>query len=259
MQFVLLMALVFQAPDTSLVHAAQQALQTTPIEAFDSATGATTVSFALELDLDGDGTNEIAAALRPAFRQTPTLIFFRRTADGTLSRIVEGLAPGPLTPLSGRLKDSHTQRVGVDMTPDPGPKPLDTLAFVRIAMAQKFSVVVYRTFFHMDMRNGTHFLIRETNAMLPHPDDQTCEGFQFSPIEGMAYGTYAGSDTTKYLAVQTQGELTLYHFSGVETPGWLLQTSETIRIANLAEVVTLPTGQIGVRAHGRLYPVERPR
>lgn len=59
-------------------------------------------------DVDGDGTVEVFLLVDTHYQQTPTILIFRVTKSGTVQRLVEGLAPGPLIPANGERLDSHT-------------------------------------------------------------------------------------------------------------------------------------------------------
>lgn len=73
-------------------------------------------------DMDGDGRDEIFLAIKPHYRQSPSIIIFTRDKRGKLSRVKEGLAPGPLVAVTGDYIDDHTLGVGVDMTVGPNKK-----------------------------------------------------------------------------------------------------------------------------------------
>ncbi|MCK7509606.1 MAG: hypothetical protein MZV70_39895 [Desulfobacterales bacterium] len=70
----------------------------------------------VEGDLDGDGVDEVVMLMRPHFRQSPTIVIFQVSKNLRVRRVKEGLAPGPLQPLSGDFLDSHTLGMGVDVT-----------------------------------------------------------------------------------------------------------------------------------------------
>lgn len=226
MLLALTLVALAQAQTPALRTRVEQALQTAPIEAFDTVIGKTVVRSAMMIDLDQQGDSEVVAVLAPAYRQTPTLIFFRQDSAGGLQRIAEGLAPGALIPLSRTQGDSHVLRVGVDMVAANG-APIDTVKFVQIANANKMSLVVYRTFMHADMRTGATFFIQQSGTELPAGNDGTCLDFEFSPIVDAAYGTLAGGGEARYLVVLTKGLLTFYSFNGVSATGWLSKTTWT--------------------------------
>ena len=44
-----------------------------------------------------------------------TIVFYRIAENLEVSRVIEGLAPGPLQPLSGEYLDSHTLGAAADL------------------------------------------------------------------------------------------------------------------------------------------------
>ena len=258
MTLFLVLALV-QSPDTSLLTRVQRALAASPIEKFDSVQGNTEVRAVLPLDLGGDSIPAIAAILRPAFRQTPTIIFFRRLGADSLERLTEGLAPGALIPVNEGQQDSHVLRVGVDFTPETHGGPYDTLAMIRTALHTGFNVVVYRTFIHVDQRHGQHFFVLMTDHTLPPDDSLTCQEFRFGEVLEAKYGHLPGGGGTNFLVVRTPGEVTIYTFLGVTPDGWIAKRSQRRRLQRDDQVLTsLTDGTIALTANGKSDPITAP-
>lgn len=197
------------------------ALAADRIEVFDSAVGHPKLVKAVPMELNGDTIPEWAVAIQPDFRQTPTILIYRRGSDGALVRIVEGLAPGRLVPVDGSQRDTHTFGVGVDFTPESTGTPLDTTNLMRMANRTGLSIVGYGTFFHADMRSRTTYVIRNSGKTVPADTSLSCAHFQFAPVLDLAYGTLRGDPANRYLVALTPGQITLYRFSALSADGWI--------------------------------------
>ena len=76
----------------------------------------TKIENAVRADLDGDGALEVVLHVMPHYRQSATIVIFRVDKELVVTRLKEGLAPGPLVPLSGTFLDSHSIGHAVDLT-----------------------------------------------------------------------------------------------------------------------------------------------
>src|SRR5690242_5459319 len=56
-------------------------------------------------DLDGDGQSEVIFHFMPHYRQSPTIVIYRITKDLAVTRVTEGLAPGPLHAITDDFLD----------------------------------------------------------------------------------------------------------------------------------------------------------
>lgn len=146
-------------------------------------------------DLDGDGQAEVVMQFKPHYRQSPSIIIFRVDDDMKVTRVVEGLAPGPLVPVSGDYLDSHTLGMAVDMSIDQKGKTVSAdkqKEFVQIAMKQFGGVVEYRNWLHVDGRSGKKMYLDMTDAQLPN-DKNNCEDFEFSTVDAIEIATKENS------------------------------------------------------------------
>jgi hypothetical protein len=251
-------AAFIQTQTPTLQARVEQALLTAPLESIDTVVGHTIVRAALPIDLDHTGDPEVLAVIAPAFRQTPTIIFFRQLPNGGLERVLEGLAPGDLVPVSHTQMDSHVLGVGADMIVGDG-TPIDTVKFVQIAMASKMSIVVYRTFMHADMRKGASYFIQESAAALPSGVDGTCQDFEFSPVLDIAIGRLSGGGDTPFVVALTKGTVTLYRLTGLTPAGWLERTSWSRPVTpTITGLKTLPNGMITLAGLGEGDPIQAP-
>jgi hypothetical protein len=92
----------------------------------------------------------VAAAVSPPYREFPTVIFFRAAADGSWSRVFEGLIPGVQGQRTSLL-DLHTRGQAFDYTVGPDDAPVTPELVPKIlALAAKnhLSTVVHAYFFH---------------------------------------------------------------------------------------------------------------
>jgi len=174
---VLSLLLSIQRPDTGLAAEVRIALATAPIEVFEKDTGHVSVTGILVLDVGGQEAPLAFAWIVPSFRQTPTVLVYRRGPSGELQRVTEGLAPGRLQPLSGRLRDAHTLGQAADLTVGHG-EPVDTMKFISAAIGQRMSVARYHGFFHLDMRLGFAGYVDLSDRTLPPTDTATCGSFE---------------------------------------------------------------------------------
>ncbi len=178
---------------------------------------------ALITDLDGDGTTEVVAQFRPHFRQSPTIVIYRLSKLGKVSRVREGLAPGELVPVSGDYLDSHVAGLAMDFSiEDKQDDPKTRREVVALALEEFGGVVEYLTFFHADGRQGTGTFIDmtfiEKDAL---PAARSCEGFEFSRVLGIAAGRLAGGGKGTYLAASVSDGIYVYRIEGFTSEGFL--------------------------------------
>jgi hypothetical protein len=170
--------------DSTLIREFSALLQAAPIERLESHTASLAVTQVILTDLDADGSTEAVVSIRPTLRQTPTLLVFRRSADGSWERNREGLVPGRLRPVSGRLVDTHVHRVGIDMTAGDG-SPQSNQRVLNAAASRGMSLVAFRGFLHADTRVGAALLVDLSQWPLPSGTTNTCEDFEFSQPEAI--------------------------------------------------------------------------
>jgi hypothetical protein len=178
---------------------------------------------ALAADLDGDGTAELVARFRPHFRQSPTIVIYRLSKRGKVSRVREGLAPGRLVPVSGDYLDSHAAGWGVDFSIEENQDdPKARRAIVGIALEDFGGVVEYLTFFHADGREGRGTFIDMTFVEKEKlPESRSCEGFEFSRVLGIAAGRLEGGGKGTYLAASVPDGIYVYRIEGFTSEGFL--------------------------------------
>ncbi len=140
----------------------------------------------IEADLDDDGEDEVIFHVTPHYLQSPTIIIFKVSKDLKVTRVIEGLAPGPLLPRRSDFIDSHTLGGAVDFTiGKEQSNPAKRKEVVKLSLEKMGGVVEYRNFIHMDDRKGKGLYIDMTNLAKP-PAKDNCEAFEFSMPDEIA-------------------------------------------------------------------------
>jgi hypothetical protein len=189
-------------------------------------------------DLDRDGQAEVVALMRPHYRQSAPIVLYRLGKNFEVTRVREGLAPGPLVPVGGAYLDSHTLGEAADLT-IAGPGPPDRGNVLAAMLQSGFGgVVEYRSFFHADRRAGAGAYIDMRHADVPG-GAQTCARFEFARVEAIAAGAAEPDPTNVYLVAHLGPELWLYQVSAFLADGLLRKTVRVERTP--ADFVRLAT------------------
>lgn len=177
----------------------------------------------VEGDLDGDGSDEVVMLMRPNFRQSPTVVIFQVSKNLKVRRVKEGLAPGPMQPLSGDFLDSHTLGMGVDASLTEAQSDAGRRRdFAVLSMKEMGGVVEYANFLHMDGRKGKGMYIDMTWLPQP-PKDQNCENFEFSRVDEIAVAR-KDDGSGNYLLAMVGRELYVYKIHKIRADGLLDKT-----------------------------------
>jgi hypothetical protein len=178
------------------------------------------VEDALVADVDDDGNEEVILLVKPHYRQSPTIVLFKVSKDLKVKRVIEGLAPGPLVPVSGDYLDSHTLGMGVDLTIQGAEKdPKNRKEAVTIALKEMGGVVEYRSFFHTDGRKGKAPVYVDMSH-LEAPKNGSCEAFEFSTVDAIKVAS-KDDGTGHYLLALVGKELYTYKIKKITTDGFL--------------------------------------
>lgn len=182
-------------------------------ELFASKIYRTKIENVLIADLDRDGNPEVVVLFVRHYRQSAPIVIYRLSEDLSVTRVKEGLAPGPLVPLSGAYLDSHEPSQAADFSLDTKDGLPDRDKAVKALIASKFGgLVEYRTFFHADSRTGELAYVDMRHADIPS-DKNNCEEFEFSRVDAIAAGALEEKRTKTYLAARVGAELWLYHIA----------------------------------------------
>lgn len=258
---VLAVSLLSPRQDTTIVATVRATAAREPVEAFKAEQGRVPVHDIQLLDIDGDGSPEAFVSIVPSVRQTPTILVYTYAPQRGARRLLEGLVPGQLQPVSGRFVDDHTMGFGIDMTVDGGGNPGAFDQMLASAVQNGMSLVRYRTFLHADGRKGFLSFVDLSDRALPTRGTKTCEDFEFSPVDGLATGTLSGSGNTRYLVALTTKDVTIYLFRGVRSNGTLdKETWVRPRPARVTILKVLANGEVQFgMSDGRTEPLAAPR
>ena len=224
---------VSQTPAVSPVAAAieKYVLETEYPEEFDDVLYRVRAENLVIADIDGDGRQEAIAHYIPHYRQSPTIVIYQVARDMTVTRVKEGLAPGPLQPLTGDYLDSHTIGNGVDMSIG-GQQEGDQASHLRMVdsiLDQFGSVVEYADFFHVDNRKGIGTYVDMTGVK--QPEAKTCESFEFSEVDGISVGIVRSVGDAVLLAAWVNDKVYLYRIKALNSDGMIDKEMWTVDTA----------------------------
>lgn len=188
-------------------------------EVFGSTSYKTRIEGFLDVDVDNDGVNEFVVLFYPHYRQSAPILIYKVAQDLKVSRIAEGLAPGPLQPLTGDYLDSHTlgQAVDFEIT---GIKTAPE-EILKVTSTNKMNgLAVYDSFYHMDARNGLPYVIDMRGVAVPS-NKHDCSSFEFSRVKQIAAGHVREDSSKNYLAAWVGDEIYVYLIEGVSDQGLL--------------------------------------
>jgi hypothetical protein len=200
-------------------------------ELFGDRSYRTKIENAVIADLDGDGQSEVIVHFMPHYRQSPTIMIYRVAPDMTVTRVKEGLAPGPLQPLTNEFLDSHTLGEAVDF--DLAGQQGDAAArrkFGESAMRQFGGVVEYANFYHADGRKGAGVYV-DMAGTTPPDKSRTCEDFQFSAVREISVGAVAAIGKENVLAAWAHSNVYLYRIKSFAPSGLLDKQMWTVDLA----------------------------
>ncbi len=188
-------------------------------EVFGDADYKTRIENVLDVDIDNDGSNEFVVLYFPHYRQSPPIVIYKVSANLEVKKVTEGLAPGPLQPLSGDYLDSHNLGMAVDFEVDS--KNATPQGVLRIAAKDGMvGLVAYENFFHMDGRKGSPSYIDMRGVKVPK-GKHDCAGFEFSRVKDIAVGGLQEYPKRNYLAAWVGDEVWVYLIRGISQDGLL--------------------------------------
>jgi len=170
------------------------------------------------VDVDNDGSNEVVILYFPHYRQSAPIVIYKISSDLKVTRVAEGLAPGPLQKVSGDYLDSHNLGMAADFEIQGGATPESVLQSV--AKSGMSGLVAYDAFFHMDGRSGFPFFIDMRGVKLPSAKHD-CASFEFSHVKQIAVGHLREDSSNNYLAALVGDEIYVYLIHGVTNDGLL--------------------------------------
>lgn len=171
------------------------------------------------IDVDGDGVMEVFLQSFPHYRQSPTITIYQVDSKGSVSRLVEGLAPGPLVAVKEEddYFDPHTTGTAMDMQLNHA-DPEKMKIFAKSSLKFGMSPVLYKNFIHTDKREGRPTFI--DLSYTSYKEENACENFQFSSPDALAAGLLKGKKERCFIALVGE-ELYCYAIKGITDDGWL--------------------------------------
>jgi len=202
-------------------------------EVFGSTNYKTRIMGVLDVDVDNDGDNEVVVLFHPHYRQSAPVLIYKVTTELKISRIAEGLAPGPLQPLTGDYLDSHTLGQAVDFEiKDDKSATAKTSPEEVLKTASKNHLngfVIYDSFYHMDGRTGLPYLIDMRGVSVPS-NKHDCSSFEFSQVKQIAAGHLREDAGKNYLAAWVGDEIYVYLITGVSDQGLLDKKKWVVKV-----------------------------
>lgn len=209
----------------------------------------TKIENAVIADLDGDGIPEVIVHYTPHYRQSATIVIFRVDKSLQVTRVKEGLAPGPLVALTGEYLDSHALGMGVDFVVGlkPGEENL-AKSFGKLALEHFGGVVQYKNFQHADARKGQGAYIDMTHVDVP-ASKQDCGDFEFSRVIQITAGKLNPESTRSYVAALVSSDIWLYQVEEFLPNGLLKKTIRVEKAPNdFVEFMPVSDGLMRYRA-----------
>ena len=157
-------------------------------EVFGTEQYKTRIEGVLDVDVDNDGAREIVVLYYPHYRQSAPIVIYKISSDLKVTRVTEGLAPGPLQKVSGDYLDSHNLGMGVDFEIQ-GENATPEKVLQIAAKSGMSGLVAYDSFFHMDGRTGSpSFIDMRGIKLLTKKHD--CASFEFSRVKQIAVAIF---------------------------------------------------------------------
>jgi len=185
----------------------------------------TKIENAIVADLDDDGRPEVVVHFTPHYRQSAPIVIYRVEKGLQVTRVKEGLAPGPLVPLTGAYLDSHTLGMGVDFIYafKTAEEEAARKKVVEIGLQRFGGYVQYKSFSHADARSGNRAYIDMTHATVAGGKD-SCADFEFSRVAQISAGRLGPELSRTYLAALVGEEIWLYRIDEFLPNGLLKKT-----------------------------------
>jgi hypothetical protein len=201
-------------------------LETDYPEVFGTDHYKTRIVGVLDADIENNGSKDVVILFRPHYLQSAPILIYKVSNDLKVARLTEGLAPGPIQPISGDYLDAHNLGMAVDFTVPRG----STTSAKMLTIAAKSGMnglVVYDSFTHMDGRKGLSAFIDMHGVKMPsHQTD--CSSFEFSRVKQIAAGHIQEDSLQNYLAAWFGDEIYVYLIHGASDDGLLNKTLRVI-------------------------------
>ena len=175
------------------------------------------------IDFGNDGIKEVVVLYRPHYLQSPTIVIYQILKDGTVKRVREALAPGPLVKRGDYFLDSHSLGQAVDFTAGNKPLPIEDGRKMAVTASDKsgFGLVVhYSDFFHADSRSGESTYIDMAHVE-KFTHSKNCSEFEFSRVDAISVGTHKKDKNVGFIAAIVGKQIYLYEIRAIMPDGFL--------------------------------------
>lgn len=187
-----------------------------------------------------DNTRDVVVLVTPNYLQSATILIYEISDDKIVKRVAEGLAPGPLVPLTGAYLDSHTLGEAVDIgLKDKQGDPNSRKIFIKTTFDKFGGVVAYANFFHVDGREGPAWFIDMSDSQSPL-EGKDCSKFEFSSVDAIVSGQIDGATAHDYLVAKVGKNLYVYFINGLTDEKFLNKKSWVVPVP--ADFVGFPSG-----------------
>jgi hypothetical protein len=193
------------------------------------------------IDINNDGIKEVFLHTFPHYRQSPTITVFQIDKTDSVTRIIEGFAPGHLIPLSQEddYLDPHSTATAVDMKLNAEAK---LKIFAESSLKFGMSVVLYKNFIHEDKRSGKGIFI-DLTYLDDFSSENTCANFQFSNPEQIIAGNLKKHEN-KFFIARVKNELFCYEIKGFEGSIFINKEISIVKIPKGFKKLILDSGLI---------------
>lgn len=180
------------------------------------------------IDIDNDGNVEVFLQTYPHYTQSPTITIFKINKNDSVTRIIEGLAPGHLIPLSDKddYFSPHSTGTAIDAQLDKN-EPEKLLKFANASLKFGMSCVLYKNFIHTDKKDSNTFL--DLTYLNDYSNENTCEQFQFSMPEEIIAGKVKRA-ANKFFVAKIGDEFFCYEIKGFENNVNIKKTISIIKV-----------------------------
>jgi hypothetical protein len=179
------------------------------------------------VDIDDDGNTEVFLQTFPHYSQSPSITIFKISANDSVTRIIEGFAPGHLIPLSAEddYITPHSTGTAIDAQIDKN-EPEKLLKFANASLKFGMSCVLYKNFIHTDKKESKTFL--DLTYLMDYSAENSCANFQFSKPNEIIAGKVKGA-SNKYFIARIENDLFCYEIKGFENDTYVNKTVTIIK------------------------------
>jgi hypothetical protein len=198
------------------------------------------------IDIDDDGILEVFLQTFPHYLQSPPITIFQISKNDSVTRMLEGFAPGRLLPLAENRDyyfDSHTMGLANDSYIERA----DSLTHRKFGLAlieAGTSAVIYKQFIHSDNRSSAVFA--DLRYLGAYNHQRKCDTFQFAKPDEIIAGRVRGSYHKNFIA-RVDDELFCYEILGFDSNQFVKKKIRIVRVPADFEVLIHENGFVKYR------------